>query len=190
MLPPELSIIWNFLLPLHSTCPSPSKPGLHLQTYSAGRLQHSALSTHFPASSGMAHSSISENKNLTLLSLRKTQYQWVERSTWVILFGLNRLAGFFFSSKKPNQVLIWNPGGGNIIFEGERKVARPHPSPRVGWYKCFARAELIKQTRTSRANGSQPLLYTWNTSQTREKNLKERELNKDIVEVMERYRKK
>ena len=45
--------------PLHSTCPSPSKPGLHLQTYSAGRLQHSALSTHLRASSGIWHSSIS-----------------------------------------------------------------------------------------------------------------------------------
>ena len=50
--------------PLHSTWPSPSKPGLHLQTYSAGRLQHSAFSTHLAASSGMAHSSISENKNM------------------------------------------------------------------------------------------------------------------------------
>ena len=47
-------------LPRHSTWPSPSNPCLHLQTYSAGRLQHSAFSTHFPASSGMVHSSISE----------------------------------------------------------------------------------------------------------------------------------
>ena len=46
--------------PRHSTCPSPSKPGLHLQTYSAGRLQHSAFSTHLAASSGMVHSSMSE----------------------------------------------------------------------------------------------------------------------------------
>ena len=50
--------------PWHSTWPSPSKPGLHLQTYSAGRLQHSAFSTHLAASSGMAHSSISENNKM------------------------------------------------------------------------------------------------------------------------------
>ena len=54
----------NYFSPLHSTCPSPSKPGLHLQTYSAGRLQHSAFSTHLAASSGIVHSSISENKTI------------------------------------------------------------------------------------------------------------------------------
>ena len=46
-------------IPRHSFVPSPSKPSLHLQTKWAGRLQHSALSTHNEASSGSWHSSMS-----------------------------------------------------------------------------------------------------------------------------------
>ena len=65
--------------PRHSTCPSPSKPCLHLQTYSAGRLQHSALSTHLPASSGMVHSSISAIKGD---QINIYQYQAIQRSVW------------------------------------------------------------------------------------------------------------
>jgi len=41
-----------FILPLHSTSPSPSKPSLHLQTKCAGRLQHSALETHLKQDDG------------------------------------------------------------------------------------------------------------------------------------------
>ena len=104
-----------FLLPRHSTWPSPSKPGLHLQTYSAGRLQHSALSTHFPASSGMAHSSISENKNLTLWYV--THNQWVGRSTWVILSDLNRRRPDFSPPVRNLISLIWNSGGHRRKYE-------------------------------------------------------------------------
>lgn len=45
---------------MHNSSPSPSKPGLHLHAKCAGKLQHSAFSTHLAAIDGSAHSSISE----------------------------------------------------------------------------------------------------------------------------------
>ena len=52
-------IIIKIFVPRHSFVPSPSNPSLHLQTKWAGKLQHSALSTHNEASSGSWHSSMS-----------------------------------------------------------------------------------------------------------------------------------
>lgn len=50
----------NNIVPVQSLSPSPWKPGLHLQSQCAGRLQHSALSTHREEIAGSKHSSISE----------------------------------------------------------------------------------------------------------------------------------
>jgi len=46
-------------LPRHSTSPSPSNPVLHLHKKCAGRLQHSAFSTHLAATAGSSHSFMS-----------------------------------------------------------------------------------------------------------------------------------
>lgn len=51
---------------MHNSSPSPSKPGLHLHAKCAGKLQHSAFSTHLAAIDGSAHSSISEMNYIKL----------------------------------------------------------------------------------------------------------------------------
>lgn len=48
---------------LQNTSPSPSYPDLHLHRKCAGRLQHSAFSTHLLLILGSWHSSISENND-------------------------------------------------------------------------------------------------------------------------------
>lgn len=91
-------------LPRHSTWPSPSQPGLHLQTYSAGRLQHSAFSTHLAASSGIWHSSTSEkDKNCQLIHGQVIK-QYQRQHNQILLWLTEQRSDKLFDLKVLNNI--------------------------------------------------------------------------------------
>jgi len=76
-------------LPLHSTSPSPTYPGLHLHKKWDGKLQHSAFCTHLLAMTGSSHSLISiriQIKRTILIYYVLADYYWARR--WVLRRGL------------------------------------------------------------------------------------------------------
>lgn len=93
---------------MQRSSPSPSKPALHLHTKCAGKLQHSAFSTHLAAILGSWHSSIS--MNIWRIMINDIMIQVQSKCCWVQRNGTRKCWGLrssFFCGIKCFMVNIW-----------------------------------------------------------------------------------